>query len=55
MTRNDPRPRRTGKKGKDREAGAERAREPIGDLRATDLTSEEAQELAADIEAERDA
>lgn len=31
------------------------AREPIGDLRQTDLSSEEAFELAADIEAERDA
>ena len=55
MTRNDPRPRRMDRKGKDREAAAERAREPIGDLRTTDLTSEEALELAADIEAERDA
>lgn len=31
------------------------AREPIGDLRETDLSSDEAFELAADIEAERDA
>lgn len=31
------------------------AREPIGDVQATDLTSSEAFELAAGIEAERDA
>lgn len=35
--------------------GAGRAAEPVGDLRGTDLSSDEAYELASDIEAERDA
>lgn len=35
--------------------GAGRAREPVGDLRGTDVSSDEAYELAAGIEAERDA
>lgn len=35
--------------------GAGRSREPVGDLRGTDVSTDEAYELAAGIESERDA
>lgn len=42
-----------GKKGSS--GGAERSREPLGDVAEADLTEEETGELAREIEAERDA
>lgn len=62
MTSNKP-PRR-GKVAKDKPKrkgengppdGTDRSHEPLGDLSETDLSDEEAGELARDIEAERDA
>lgn len=49
----EDKPRRKGESGP---AGdTERDHEPLGDLSDTDLSDEEAGELARDIEAERDA